>query len=141
MVMKTNFLKFYLILTISLFFLFTPLKNLSSEELQEVPGLVYIHNNLISAQLPLEEIVKIANSKGINILLVTNNYNLKMEFGIPPFRNLFKKKIEAPSIIDSMGIENYLKSFEELNKKFPDMILVPGSRNHPILLLDRKPLF
>lgn len=129
--MKLNVLKYYLITIISLFLVFTPFKNLSSEELQEVSGLVYIHNNLSAGQLRLEEILKVAKIKDIKILLVTNNYNLKMEYGIPPFRNLFKKKIGAPSVLNSMGIENYLRRFEELNRIFPDMILVPGVETIP----------
>jgi hypothetical protein len=51
-----------------------------------------------------------------------------MEYGLPPFRNIVKKKVEKNSI-NKQGAKAYLDSISKVQKKFPDMILIPGSES------------
>lgn len=107
-----------------------PSGNLFSKELMHVPGLINISTSLSTGRFPIEKIVESARDKGVQIVFTADSYTLKMEYGIPPLRNLIKKTIEAPSI-NTIGIQSYLNRLKELNERFSDIIIVPGTENIP----------
>jgi hypothetical protein len=49
-----------------------------------------------------------------------------MEYGLPPFRNILRKRVELPSI-NTNGAKSYLDAISDIQKKYPDMIIIPGS--------------
>jgi hypothetical protein len=55
---------------------------------------------------------------------------MAMEYGLLPFRNILKKRVELNSI-NRKGAENYLEALKKAREKYPDMILIPGSESAP----------
>ena len=53
-----------------------------------------------------------------------------MEYGLPPLRNLLKVKKELNSI-NKTGAKAYLRTIEDLRKRYPQMILIPGTESAP----------
>jgi len=110
------------------FFVFFSLSSgrLLAEEFLETRGLIHIHKNLGASSLSLDKTLQDAQNKGFEIFFLTDNYDLGMEYGIPPFRNLLKKKIENPTTIKRQGIKYYFDKIERTGEKFPGLILVGG---------------
>jgi hypothetical protein len=62
-----------------------------------------------------------------------------MEYGLPPFRNLIRKKVELNSI-NSGGADKFIQAINEVRQKYPDMIIVPGSETAAFYYWTGSPL-
>ena len=83
-----------------------------------------------NGEQPPEEIVKIAKEKGIKGIVFTDHDTMKWTYGVPPLRKIIQKVIDQNSIL-KYGAANYINTIEELNKKYPDMLLLHGTEAIP----------
>jgi hypothetical protein len=124
--MKSLFRKYSLIIILCFAFILLISHHPAAEEYSEVPAVIHIHTNLKAYPSSLDQIIENVETEDFEIFFLSDSYNLRMEYGVLPFRNLLKKKIEASTIISSNGIEFYLKRLKEINSNSPDMLLIPG---------------
>jgi hypothetical protein len=103
--------------------------SVASEYIQ-VAGLIDIRTTFSDGELDPEEVVELARERGLEVVVFNDHDRMAMEYGIWPFRNIFKKRVELDSI-NKGGAAEYLKAIEEAQQKFPDMILIPGSITAP----------
>jgi hypothetical protein len=96
----------------------------------EVRGLMDVRSNFSDGDHSIEELAKLAQSRGFGALIICDHDRLVMEYGFPPFRHLLKKTYELNSI-HSRGAENYLKAIERIQRFYPDVILIPGAETTP----------
>jgi len=95
-------------------------------EYQQLAGLIDLRTTFSDGAYDLEYLVQLAKRKGFRVLVINDHDRMVMEYGLPPFRNIFKKRTELNSI-NKRGAEEYLNSIMEIGKKYPDMIIIPGS--------------
>ena len=74
----------------------------------------------------IESLVSMAKNRGFEVLIINDHDRMVMEYGLSPFRNLIKRKVELSSI-NKNGAKAYLDSIKKVQKMFPDMIIIPGS--------------
>jgi len=91
----------------------------------QIKGAFHVHTSFSTGGLSLEEVVEEAQMEGIDSVIFAENFLLRYEYGLFPFRGLFKKVVEEPSVL-RRGIGGWLRSIEEAQAKFPDVILIPG---------------
>lgn len=91
----------------------------------QIPGAVHLHTNISSGNDSLDELVERARRSGIEAIVLTDNYLLKFEYGLFPLRNLVRKRVEMPSVLKA-GPERYLALIKETQRRYPEMILIPG---------------
>jgi len=78
----------------------------------------------------MEEIVRLARSRGFRVLCFTDHDRIALTYGVPPFRTILRYRKTFPSIM-THGIETYLDEINRLSAKYPDMILIPGCITSP----------
>jgi hypothetical protein len=86
----------------------------------------------------VEELVRRAKQKGFGALVINDHDRLCLEYGLPPFRNLIKKKVELNSI-NVMGADKYLQAIRESEKMHPDMVVIPGTESAPFYYWSGNP--
>lgn len=91
----------------------------------QVKGAFHVHTSFSTGTLSLEEVVEEAQLEGIDSVIFAENFLLRYEYGLFPFRGLFKKVVEDPSVL-RWGIERWLQSVEAAQTRFPNVILIPG---------------
>lgn len=91
----------------------------------QVKGAIHVHTNFSTGSLSLEELVEEAQLKGIDTVIFAENFLLRFEYGLFPFRSLLKRVVEKPSVVRG-GIGRWLQSVETAQAKFPTVILIPG---------------
>ena len=123
------------IFAVVLGFLFTPAR---AEDLIQVPGVIHVHTTFSSGEYSLEELVKIATEKGIEVLIPTDHDLVAMEYGIFPISNIIKKRVEKKSVI-SMGPEKYLDAIAQINKKQKGVLVIPGVQSSPFYYWNGSP--
>jgi hypothetical protein len=122
-------LSFLGILVFTLFY--SPLQPLSSgKEYKNIPGLIHLDSNVSGGNFSPEELVKIARDNGFRIVIITDHDTNHWEYGLQPLRKIFKKSIKRGSIL-SYGPERYLEIFQQLNKKYPDVVSIHAAEAIP----------
>jgi hypothetical protein len=59
-----------------------------ADALERLPAVLHVHSDLSTGDFSLEQLAGMAERQGIGALLVTENYLLRVEYGLPPFRAL-----------------------------------------------------
>ncbi len=125
---KPMHLKKQIIFIVALFFV-TSYPATASEYIQ-VPGLIDLRTTYSDGELGLESLVDLAEKRGFHVLFINDHDRLAMEYGLFPLRNILKKRVELNSI-NKGGPEKYLVGIKEVQGKYPDMIIIPGSETAP----------
>lgn len=97
---------------------------------QQVPGLIDLRTTFSDGAYDLTSLVELARKKGFGVLVINDHDRMAMEYGIPPFRNILKKRVERNSI-NKRGAEEYLRSIKGLEKAYSGMIIIAGSETAP----------
>ena len=95
---------------------------------KQVAGLIDLRSTFSDGTYDIETLAKMAKERGFEVLVINDHDRMVMEYGLPPFRNIVKKKVEKNSI-NKQGAKAYLDSIRNVQKKFPNMILIPGSES------------
>ncbi|MBW1857155.1 MAG: hypothetical protein JRI42_02615, partial [Deltaproteobacteria bacterium] len=119
----------FLIIFAMIFFAFRITESLCADYLQ-VAGLIDLRTTFSDGDLDPESLVRLARKREFTVVFFNDHDRLAMEYGLSPFRNILKKRVELNSI-NKGGAENYLNSIKEVEEKYPDMIIIPGSETAP----------
>ena len=118
------------ILSILIFAFLPNLTVTLANDYQQVAVLIDLRTTFSDGAYDLEFLVQLARKKGFGALVINDHDRMVMEYGLPPFRNIFKRRVELNSI-NKRGAEDYLRSIREIEKKYPDMVIIPGSETAP----------
>lgn len=105
-------------------FLLLPLV-VEAAPLRPLPALLHAHSTFSTGDLPLDRLVTDAQRQGLEAILLTENYLLRVQYGLWPFRAATRLTQEEPSVL-SQGVETYLAHVSEVRRRFPAMVIVPG---------------
>ncbi len=96
-----------------------------AETLRPLPALVHAHSTLSTGDLPLDRLLLEARSRGLEAVLLSENYLLRVEYGLWPFRRATRVTRQEPSVL-SRGVEAYLAEVAEARQRVPEVVIVPG---------------
>ena len=96
-----------------------------AETLRPLPAVLHVHSTFSTGDLPLDRLVMEARARGLEAVLLSENYLLRVEYGLWPFRAATRVVHEEPSVL-SRGVEAYLAQVSEVRRRFPEMLIVPG---------------
>ena len=102
----------------------------SSDAYLQVPGLIDLRTTFSDGDLTPDALVKLAKKRGFGAVIFNDHDLLVMEYGLFPFRNIFKRRVELPSI-NKNDAERYLESIRRVQQKNRDIVLIPGSETAP----------
>ena len=96
----------------------------------QLAGVVHIHSTYSSGRYGIEALAAMAAKKNIGVLILTDNDQVVMEYGLPPFRHLIKRRAERRSVLQ-VGPETYLSEIERLNAQQQTVLIIPGVQSSP----------
>jgi hypothetical protein len=111
----------------------------AAEGLERLPAVLHLHSDLSTGDFSLEQLGAMAEKQGIGALLLTENYLLRVEYGLPPFRALTRAVRDERSVLD-LGIDRYLARVAEANAANPRVLIVPGVEVLPHYYWSGSPL-
>lgn len=97
---------------------------------EQVPALTDLRTTFSDGAYDPETLVQMAVKKGFHVIFLNDHDRVVMEYGLPPFRNIVKKRVEL-NAINKSGAGNYLRTIADIRKKYPDVILIPGTESAP----------
>lgn len=93
-------------------------------------GLIDLRSDFSDGAYDVETLVRMAKERGFSVVVINDHDRMAMEYGLLPFRNLIKKREEKGSI-NRWGAASWLNTIQEVEKKYPDMIVIPGTETAP----------
>ena len=117
-------------LCILIFAFFLTCSVVGAADYQQIAGLIDLRTTFSDGAHDLESLVRLAKKRGFNVLFINDHDRMVMEYGLPPFRHILRKRVELQSI-NKGGAEGYLNSIRETEKKHPEMIIIPGTITAP----------
>ena len=124
---------------LSVIFIAADARDSVSADYHQVAGLMDLRTTFSDGAYDPEQLVLLAKKKGFNVVFINDHDRVAMEYGLPPFRNLIRKKVELNSI-NSGGADKFIQAINEVRQKYPDMIIVPGSETAPFYYWTGNPL-
>ena len=97
----------------------------TADALERLPSVLHLHSDLSTGDFALEQLTAMAEKQGIGALLLTENYLLRVEYGLPPFRALTRGFRDERSVLD-LGIDRYLERVAQARAANPRVLIVPG---------------
>jgi len=122
-VRKTIFVFYFLLLANSQWLI-------ADEQFIQVPMVIHVHSTISDGKYSLEEIATLAKEKGIKVVIFSDHNLMRWEYGLWPLQNILKKRIEKNSVL-RFGAEKYLQEIEKIQKKYPEILLLPGVESAP----------
>jgi len=101
-----------------------------ADEYLQVPGLIGLRTDFSDGSHSLDYLIQLAEKRGFQVLFINDHDRKVLEYGIRPFQNIMKKKVEEPSV-NKGGPDKYLNMIASASKKYPQMILIPGAESVP----------
>lgn len=95
-----------------------------------VPGLIDLRTTFSDGAHSIEELVKIARSRGFRVLFINDHHRVELSYGIPPFQRTLRYTKERPSIT-THGPEDFLKEISRVSNIYTDTIIIPGCETSP----------
>ena len=110
-----------------------------SADYQQVAALKDLRTTFSDGAYDMEQLVLLAKKKGFNVLFINDHDRVAMEYGLPPFRNIIKKKVEQNSI-NRYGADKFIQAIRMVENKYQDMIIIPGSETASFYYWTGSPL-
>jgi hypothetical protein len=107
--------------------------------LERLPAVLHVHSDLSTGDFSLEQLAGMAERQGVGALLVTENYLLRVEYGLPPFRALTRAVHEERSVLGA-GVEHFQARVAQARASNPRVLIVAGVEVLPHYFWSGSPL-
>lgn len=91
---------------------------------------IHFDSNISGGYYPPDTLIEFAIDNKLDAIIFCDHDRMEAEFGIPPLRNIIKKKIEKPSL-KSFGFASYINFLDSLNTANPNLTVISGSEVNP----------
>jgi hypothetical protein len=110
-----------------------------AEGVERLSAVLHVHSDLTTGDLPLERLAALAERQGIGAVLLTENYLLRVEYGLPPFRALTRVAREERAVRVA-DVDRYLARVARARAENPRVLIVPGVEVMPHYFWSGSPL-
>ena len=97
----------------------------ASDERHQLLATVHVHSTASTGDLTIEALAERAEQLGLDVLMLTDNFSLRYEYGLWPLPGLLKRQVRFPSVLE-YGIERYLADVAAAQIRHPNLIILPG---------------
>jgi hypothetical protein len=95
------------------------------DDRQQLLATVHVHSTASTGELTIEALAERAEQLGLDVLILTDNFSLRYEYGLWPLPGLLKHRVSFPSVLE-YGIERYLDEIAAAQSRHSKLIILPG---------------
>jgi len=86
---------------------------------------VHVHSTISTGSLSLDQLAAQAKAAGLDGIVLTDNYDLHVGYGVWPLRGLLQFGVNFPSVHQA-GETAYLDQIRAAERRHPDLLWIPG---------------
>ena len=106
---------------------------------KQVRGIIHLDTSVSGGTYDPEQMVRFLEEQGLQVAIFSDQITTGIKYGTFPARGLMEsmtgwlaaKKFGRPSSVSTFGANNYLSLLSELNRKYKDMVVIPGVEVFP----------
>ncbi|THJ24581.1 MAG: hypothetical protein CAF45_005255 [Nitrospira sp. CG24E] len=95
------------------------------DDREQLLATVHVHSTASTGELTIEALAQRAEQLGLDVLILTDNFSLRYEYGLWPLPGLLKRQVRFPSVLE-YGIERYLDEIAAAQSRHPKLVILPG---------------
>jgi len=95
------------------------------EPYQTLVATLHVHSTISTGTLSLSQVVEQAERLGLDAVLLSENFVLRYDYGLFPFRDNVRVTKGFPSVLE-YGLLRFFREVAENQAQHPTMVLVPG---------------
>ena len=95
------------------------------DDRQQLLATMHVHSTASTGDMTVEALAERAEQLGLDVLILTDNFSLRYEYGLWPLPGLLKQRVSFPSVLE-YGIERYLEEIAAAQRRHPKLIILPG---------------
>jgi len=92
---------------------------------------VHVHSTFSTGEESIEHIAGLAVAHGLDVLIMTDDDLLKVDYGIPFLRRLVRFSHVENSLVTAGTLKNYLEEIRRVDALYPGLILIDGIESAP----------
>lgn len=96
-----------------------------SDDRQQIVATMHVHSTASTGELTIEALAERAEQLGLDVLILTDNFSLRYEYGLWPMPGLLKRQVSFPSVLE-YGIKRYVDEVSAAQRRHPNLIILPG---------------
>jgi len=100
-------------------------------------GAVHVHSSFSTGLVSLDQVAAKAVDRGIEVLVLSDDDVLEVEYGVPFLRNLLRLGHRERAAATHAGLEAYLAAIDEIQERHPELIVIDGVESAPFYWWDR----
>ena len=100
-------------------------------EYLQLRGAVHVHSTFSTGEESIEQIAGRAVAHGLDVLVVSDDDLLQVEYGIPFLRRLWPFSEERNSLMGTGSLGTYLEEIRRVDALFPELVVIDGVESAP----------
>ncbi|BFU91547.1 MAG: hypothetical protein NTAFB01_27340 [Nitrospira sp.] len=73
----------------------------------------------------MESLARRAEEQQLDALILSENFTLRYDYGLPPFEGFLKYHVTFPSVME-YGVQRFLDEVRAVQRRHPNLIIIPG---------------
>lgn len=86
---------------------------------------IHVHSTMSTGSLSLESLARRAEEQRLDVLILSENFTLRYDYGLQPLEGFLKYHIAFPSVME-YGIQHFLDEVRAVQQRHPNLIIIPG---------------
>ena len=86
---------------------------------------VHVHSTMSTGSLSLESLARRAEEQQLDVLILSENFTLRYDYGLPPLEGFLKYHASFPSVME-YGVRRFLDEVRAVQRRHPNLIIIPG---------------
>ncbi|NGZ08741.1 MAG: hypothetical protein CV088_05045 [Nitrospira sp. LK70] len=86
---------------------------------------VHVHSTMSTGSLSLESLARRAEDQQLDVLILSENFTLRYDYGLRPLEGFLKYHVAFPSVME-YGVERFLDEVRAVRHRHPNLIIIPG---------------
>lgn len=91
-----------------------------------IATVLHVHSTHSTGTMSLDELAEFARRNRLGAVLLSENYLLRVEYGLPPFRALTRVTYSGGRDVLTTGLDRYLAAVAAAQQRHADVVFVPG---------------
>ncbi|UVT14209.1 MAG: hypothetical protein H8K04_10035 [Nitrospira sp.] len=86
---------------------------------------IHVHSTMSTGLLNLESLARRAEQQQLDVLILSENFTLRYDYGLHPLEGLLRYHVTFPSVME-YGLQRFLDEVRAVQGRHPNLIIIPG---------------
>ena len=86
---------------------------------------IHVHSTMSTGSLSLESLARRAEEQHLDVLILSENFTLRYDYGFQPLEGFLKYHVTFPSVME-YGVQRFLDEVRAVRDRHPNLIIIPG---------------